>query len=242
MAETLYPLPDSQIEHFLEHGWIKLTGCFSREQAAELQKDLWTRLGMDPEDMGTWDTKNESGRVNMPIHKYFPVTDIAPKAWSAICQLLGGEHRVNDSASSWKDSFIVNLGTPSTHHHPVPPQSLSNWHVDGDFFVHYLDSPEQALLVIPLWTDIVPSGGGTIICPPGIPHIAQHLYAHPEGVSSRMTPRAQNPTFAPEGQDLSFYCDIARRMPDEAFVEVTGECECEFAKEGEGYYESAGWG
>lgn len=54
MAETLYPLPDSQIEHFLEHGWIKLTGCFSREQAAELQKDLWTRLGMDPEDMGTW--------------------------------------------------------------------------------------------------------------------------------------------------------------------------------------------
>ena len=229
-------------------------------------------------------TNNDTGRINMPIHKYFPVTDIAPKAWSAMCQLLGGEDRINEyvlhllsleyplpshchpkhqpfppflllsllllppslppshnsqhptptpdqppqltppsSASSWKDSFIVNLGIPSGSTSPTPPQQLTNWHVDGDFFVHYLDSPEQALLVIPLWTDIVPSGGGTVICPPGIPLIAQHLFAHPEGVSSRMTPRAQNPTFASEGADLSFYCDIARGMPDEAFVEVTGE-------------------
>jgi hypothetical protein len=95
--------------------------------------------------------------------------------------------------------------------------------VDGDFFVHYLDSPEQALLVVPLWSDIVPNGGGTIICPAGIPIIAKHLYDHPEGVSPRMVSRHDNPTFASEGSDLSFYINIAKQMPDEAFVEVTGE-------------------
>jgi hypothetical protein len=52
---------------------------------------------------------------------------------------------------------------------------LDNWHNDGDFFVHFLDSPEQALLVIPLWSDIEPKGGGTAVCVDGIKYIAKHL-------------------------------------------------------------------
>lgn len=81
---------------------------------------------------------------------------------------------------------------------------LDNWHNDGDFFVHFLDSPEQALLVIPLWSDIESKGGGTAICGEGIKHIAKHLvhcrapisafprltlyqYDHPEGTNPWMT-------------------------------------------------------
>jgi hypothetical protein len=45
-----------------------------------------------------------------------------------------------------------------------------------------LDSREQALLVIPVFTEILPHGGGTMISPDGIPLIAKHLYEHPEGV------------------------------------------------------------
>ena len=52
--EEQYALSQAQIEHFLEHGWIKLEGCFSREKADELQETMWTRLGMDPNDMSTW--------------------------------------------------------------------------------------------------------------------------------------------------------------------------------------------
>jgi hypothetical protein len=157
----------------------------------------------------------------MPWFKEFPVESIAPKAWAGICSLLGGAERVNDDASTWKDGFIVNLGTPEGHNKVVKPQELDGWHCDGDFFVHYLDSPEQALLVIPLWTDIVPGGGGTMICPDAIPVIAKHLYEHPEGVSPRMTPRAQNPEFKQE-QGLKWFNDLAASMPDEAFVEATG--------------------
>lgn len=44
-AEQQYKLTPEQTNHFLDHGWIKLSGCFSQEQAGELQKTLWTRLG-----------------------------------------------------------------------------------------------------------------------------------------------------------------------------------------------------
>jgi hypothetical protein len=54
MAEEDFTLSQEQIDHFLEHGWLKLSNCFTREQAAGLQTTLWTRLGMDPNDMSTW--------------------------------------------------------------------------------------------------------------------------------------------------------------------------------------------
>jgi hypothetical protein len=97
---------------------------------------------------------------------------------------------------------------------------LDGWHVDGDFFIHYLDSPEQGLLVIPLFTDIAPGGGGTAICPDSIPKIAKHLHDHPEGVSPRMTPRDE-PGFRAE-KDRDFFNGVARDC--ERFVEVTGDC------------------
>ena len=103
--------------------------------------------------------------------------------------LLGGTDRIDADASAWGDSFIVNLGLPPSSSEPSSfgsasptPAALTNWHVDGDFFVHFLDSPEQALLVIPLFSDIRPSGGATYIAPEGIRHVAQYLAAHPEGV------------------------------------------------------------
>jgi hypothetical protein len=159
----------------------------------------------------------------MPHWQEFQVADFAPRAWGGICSLLGGSSKIDasSSVSTWKDGFIVNLGTPEKHNKLVKPQELDNWHVDGDFFVHYLDSPEQALLVIPLWTDIVTGGGGTMICPAAIPHVAKQLYENPEGVSPRMTPRRENPEFKQEN-GLKWYIDLAKTMPDEAFVEVTG--------------------
>jgi hypothetical protein len=157
----------------------------------------------------------------MPFFNEFTVSDFSPKAWGGICDLVGAE-RVNTDASTWRDAFIVNLGTPEGHNKVVKPQELPGWHVDGDFFVHYLDSPEQALLVIPLWTDINPGGGGTFICPPAIDVVAKWLHENPEGVSPRMTPRAQNPEFVEE-KGLKWYNDLAASMPDEAFVEATGK-------------------
>jgi hypothetical protein len=64
-----------------------------------------------------------------------------------------------------------------------PPSSrVSGWHKDGDFFRHFLDSPEQGLLVIVVWSDIAPQGGGTFIAADSVPVVARYLAEHPEGV------------------------------------------------------------
>jgi hypothetical protein len=155
----------------------------------------------------------------MPWHFTFDAAEFAPRAWAAICELCGGEDRITKESRLWRDSLIVNLGSAEMEGKPTPPQQLEGWHVDGDFFVHYLDSPEQGLLVIPLFTDILPDGGGTVICPGAIPKMAKHLYDHPEGVSPRMSPRG-SPDFAQE-KNLNWFNSLAKSSSE--FVEVTGK-------------------
>jgi hypothetical protein len=164
-------LTREQVEHFMRYGYLRLNNCFTREKAADWTKDVWLRLGCDPNDKSTW----VQGKINMPAHRAEKAQDFAPKAWGAICELLGGEDRVDTTFTNWGDGLIVNLGSPEWEGKWPHPRDLDNWHVDGDFFMHYLDSPEQALLVIPIFTDIQEHGGGTMICPDAIGRIAKYL-------------------------------------------------------------------
>lgn len=49
----------------------------------------------------------------MPWHKHISPETFAPKAWKAMCELLGGEGRISGDpvTRGWSDGFIVNLGT-----------------------------------------------------------------------------------------------------------------------------------
>ncbi|KAJ7742160.1 hypothetical protein DFH07DRAFT_836889 [Mycena maculata] len=211
-------LTPEQKSHFLTHGFVHLSKCFSREASEAFASNVWTRLGMSPDDKSTWHTE----RTNMPSHKSVLISEFAPKAWGAICELLGGEDRITDATKVWKDSFIVNLGKEGQGE--VGFRDLDNWHVDGDFFLHFLDSPEQALLVIPIFSDIAPRGGGTAICTDGIGIVARHLYNNPSGVTPWMNVRG---TPEPTGPDrLSFFTSIVRNRElasDASFHEMTGE-------------------
>ncbi|KAF9535497.1 hypothetical protein CPB83DRAFT_841854 [Crepidotus variabilis] len=224
MARELEYLDSEQVERFLEQGYIVIKHAFSLEKANEWTKELWLRLGADPNDKSTWKTLKE--RTHLPWKKREKVETLAPTAWAAIKDLLGGEDRINSEASSWGDSFIVNVGTEELEDckKHVAPQDLDNWHVDGDFFVHFLDSPEQALLVIPIYSHIEPQGGGTIIAPEGIDIIAKYLASHPEGVlptglsftpsTSKYTNKEEDPGY------ISFLREIKKCHK---FVEMTGE-------------------
>lgn len=177
-----YKLSPEQIDHFMRHGYVRVPDCFSREKAAEWTADVWTRLGFSPTDKTTWTTEC----THMPEHKEETVKSFAPKAWAAICELLGGEARVAEDSATWNDAFIVNLGTPQTEGKWPDPADLQEWHVDGDFFVHFLDSPEQGLLVIALFTDIQEHAGGTMICADSVKEIATHLVGISKGFFSRV--------------------------------------------------------
>lgn len=218
MAEKDHQLSSADIDHFIQHGWVKISNCFTREQAADEIADLWERLGMDPNDNSTWHTE----WVTTVHTRAVQLSNFSPKAWGGVCSLVGDPSKIDPNRSAWRDRFIVNLGTPKGHNNPIKPQDLKGWHVDGDSFVHYLDSPEQALLIIPLWSDIPSGGGGTVLCPRGIDVIAKFLYEHPEGVSPMMNTRAENPEFREGPDPCQWFNKLAASMPDDAFVEATG--------------------
>ncbi|KAG6820768.1 hypothetical protein H0H93_012032 [Arthromyces matolae] len=213
---------EQQVDHFLDHGFVIIKNAFTEQQAAEWTANLWVRLGMDPTDRSTWNQE----RVHMPWHRRERVADFAPKAWDAIIDLLGGEDRIDENSSAWGDSFIVNLGTEELQKQTTrtKPQALDNWHVDGDFFVHYLDSPEQALLVIPIYSDIQPGGGGTMICPDGIRLIARYLAGHPEGVlptGLSFTPSTTK--YSNQQDDPGYWSHLKEIRNCETFFEMTGQ-------------------
>ena len=178
MPKTYKTLTESDVDHFVEKGYIVLKDCFSRELAAEWRELAFKRLGYDLNDPTTW----EEPRIHLPSMNRMPIREIAPRAWDAICDLLGGEDRIAHSEPSWGDGFIINfaLGADTAWQ---PPESLPRgWHKDGDFFRHFLDSPEQGLLTIVVWSDIHPKSGGTFVACDSVQHVAQHLSANPQGL------------------------------------------------------------
>ncbi|KAJ3576134.1 hypothetical protein NP233_g628 [Leucocoprinus birnbaumii] len=220
-VQKLKEIIAEQVDHFLEHGYIIVKNAFTREQAAEFTSEMWVRLGLDPNDKSTW-TKD---RIHMPWLKRVKVSEFAPKAWSAIKDLLGGEDRIDEKGATWGDSFIINLGTDELEKQSesLPPKQLDNWHVDGDFFIHYLDSPEQALLVIPLYSDIKPRGGATFIAPDGIDLVAKYLASHPEGVRPSGAFVPSNSTYENPKDDPGYWSHAEAVQRCSKFVELTGE-------------------
>ncbi|KAJ5610018.1 hypothetical protein N7510_006737 [Penicillium lagena] len=220
-AGNLSSLTEDQKQHWMEHGFLKVEGCFSREAAEQFTSSLWTRLGASPDDKSTWPTE----KLNMPAHSHVRIEDLAPKAWDVMCELVGGEDRIADWCKTWRDGWIVNFGKPEFK--PTDPldfRTLDNWHNDGDFFVHFLDSGEQALLVIPLFSDIEPKGGGTVICTDGIGLVAKHMYDHPGGTTPFLAPHGSPDLEGPErrSQWMKWISD-PKATRDESFHEVTGK-------------------
>ncbi len=170
-------LSAEQIEDFIQHGYIILRNAFPRETASKWVDQGFKRLGYNRHDNSTW----ASPRSHMPSVNRFSVPEFSPLVWSAVCELLGGRERVRPY--EWSDGFIMNLGVGADQPWMPPSAKATGWHKDGDFFKHFLDSPEQGLLTIVCWTDMVHQGGGTFISPDSVGVVARFLAEHPEGVS-----------------------------------------------------------
>ena len=196
------PLSEEQVAHFLKHGHLVIHDCFPRAFAEDWTANAFRRLEYDPGDPSTW----QQEVVHMPSAQRVSMPEIAPKAWQAACALLGGEERVSPCA--WGDSMIVNLRKGADQPWQPPSASVGGWHKDGDFFRHFLDSPEQGLLTIVIWSDIEPQGGGTFAAGDSVAPVARLLVAHPEGV-------------LPSGAPGASFGSLINQCQD--FVELTGK-------------------
>lgn len=177
-------LSDEQIEHFLRRGFIKIEEALPRDLALERGARGWARIETDPDDVSTW----TQTRHHLPSENFLSVRENAPMVWQAAQQLLGAGWTHD---WKWGDGFIFNLGDDSSHGWVAPTDWNKGWHKDGDFFRHFLDSPEQALLTIVLWTDVAARSGGTFLACDSVPIVARYLAAHPNGVRPNAFPFAE---------------------------------------------------
>jgi hypothetical protein len=184
-------LSEAQAEHFLEEGYVVVDGCLDRTIAKEWTDRAWGRLGYAPGDPSTW----QKDIVWMNRETIAPVKDVSRKTWSAICDVVGGEDRIDHqtmgieskhfttiNSFEWSDAFIVNLRRGADAPWVPPSSGSGGWHKDGSYFRHFLDSREQSLLTVLLWSDVGSRGGGTFIAPDSIAVMARFLADHPEGV------------------------------------------------------------
>ncbi len=170
-------LNDEQREQFLTRGHIVLHDCFSPDFARDWTDLAFVRLGYDPDDKATW----TQPRVHMGSENTVEVRDFAPDAWAAMCDLCGGEERVSQPYK-WSDGFICNFGIGADKPWQAPSAQVPGWHKDGDFFRHFLDSPEQGLLTLVVWSDVIHQGGATFVACDSVPVVARFLAQHPEGL------------------------------------------------------------
>ena len=170
-------LADEDVDHFIRNGFVVVKDCFSPESAEDWIDRAWVRFGYDRDDPSQWLEK----RIHLSTLASVDARAFAPKAFATAVQLLGGEDRIQ-LPWNWGDGFIANLGVGDDRPWQAPTPEMNGWHKDGDFFRHFLDSPEQGLLTIVLWTDMLHQGGGTFIAPDSVPVLARYLAEHPEGV------------------------------------------------------------
>ena len=186
-------LTGGQVQSFMHKGYFIVRDCIDLSIANRWIGEAYTRLGYDPNDPATW----TEGIVWMHHEKEIPIRQIAPRAWDAIVEAVGGEARIETkiwrapqnlypvNSFNWSDAFIGNFHNGADRPWQPPSARVGGWHKDGGYFRHFLDSPEQGLLTIVMWSDLRHQGGGTFIAPNSVGVVARYLRDHPDGVGAR---------------------------------------------------------
>jgi Phytanoyl-CoA dioxygenase (PhyH) len=184
-------LTEEQVQSFLDKGYLVVKDCLDTSIANRWVDEAYDRLGYSKHDPTTW----QKDIVWMDHKNELPVRELAAKAWTAILDVIGGEDRLETQVMGigpghftsinsflWSDAFIVNFHRGADKPWQPPSPQVTGWHKDGSYFRHFLDSREQALLPIVLWSDVLHQGGATFIAPDSVRVVARYLYQHPEGV------------------------------------------------------------
>lgn len=182
-----------EAEHFVERGFVVIKNAFSRDHASHVSAQAWRELqkvhGVDQNDPSTWARprrgQGPSGYARLRgSDKQHQLKSLAPKAFEAQTDLVGGAGRFpsNGEHLSWGEGVVSNLGVEDDPRWQAPAGRQPGWHKDGWHFRHFLNSPEQALVTVPIYTDIQPKSGGTYLAVDSIAPVARLLLDSPSGI------------------------------------------------------------
>ncbi|NRA39336.1 MAG: hypothetical protein HRU15_14415, partial [Planctomycetes bacterium] len=174
---------NTDLRFFIEHGYLHLKNCFDAGPGTIVERwknEHWARYELDPDDPDSWPPKKR-----IPSDESVSVKEFAPKAYDAICGIMGGADKLKNPDFRWDNSFLMNYACGYGEEYvPANEQDIpdSNWHTDGIWFRHFLDSPEQGILGIVMWNDMKVERGNTVVALDSVGPIARHLMKHPEGL------------------------------------------------------------
>ncbi|QHW33655.1 hypothetical protein GZH47_24560 [Paenibacillus rhizovicinus] len=179
-------LTQSQIEQFIELGYVHLKEAFPRESALAAQQFLWTQLekqGVLKNDPSTWTQQMVHIREQFD-DELFQVCNTERLA-NAIEDLIG-EGRWKERSVYGQDErktlwgwWPVNFSSGADRPWDVP---VKGWHWDGMMRPHYVDSPEQGLLLLCVFSEIGPMGGSTLVAEGSHKIVANLLAENSDGL------------------------------------------------------------
>lgn len=183
-------LSEAQIQHFVEKGWVQLEQAFPRENALAAQDVVWRhfkqKFGVDKSDRNTWTTPRIHLTDIQETQKFYEQPEFmscnTERLFGAIEDLVGRGRCVNTGVPN------ARFGTMAVTFYSDDPWDVPTvgWHYDGNFFTHYVDSLEQGLLVLCLFSDISgPQCGGTLFVEGSHNVVAKVLYQNPDGLDYR---------------------------------------------------------
>lgn len=208
--------------HFIEYGYVVVKEAFSKAVAARNCETAWRELesehAVDRNRPESWSTPvpGKRGPIRYLRTKgtgvRIPLRVQQARAFFAQTDLIGGSSRLpNDGADLvWGDGAIANLGIEEDPRWQPPAPRQPGWHKDGWHFRHFLNSPEQGLLTVPLYSDIQPKSGGTYVAVDSLKPVARLLASH-------------RPGFHPDSVQGAGYLIPALIEQCGSFTELTGE-------------------
>ena len=165
---------------FLAQNILHIKNALDKDFAEEwVQYSIKNLLQIDESDPESW--SDEINSLNSG-DRNINIETVAPFTWDIICRLLGGPDAIDTRTRQFSNGFNINANVRANEPWQGPSQNSTGWHKDGWFFKHFLDSPEQALLVMVIWRDILPKSGGTFFAPDSVEPICKLLLNHPEGL------------------------------------------------------------
>jgi hypothetical protein len=184
-------LSPDQIDQFIQLGYVRIDTAFSQDTAKRcldaVKQYMRTRKGVDLDNPTTF-PKTNTDFANYCLQDLFslgesPWREILTRKYSnALIQLLGPQMDWNEQTEiGWFPITYPGIDDSSRWKWRT---DRGSWHIDGEF-VHFADSPEQAILQLVLLTDIGSKQSGTAIIPGSHTSVAKLLHEHrSEGLHS----------------------------------------------------------
>lgn len=198
---TPHSLSHEQIEQFVRDGVLVLTRAFDPTLAERWRADANRRLRDEPDK---WVRGYDPGDRTRCLRRYSPhdrttwtwprlvldgneevsIESFSPTGWAAICDLLGGPHRM--ATRTWSNNLNVNfraLHDDTDEFEAGRPRSdWSGWHLDDPPPRMRLDNLRNGLVCFLLVDRILPDSGSTWLCLDSVAAVARELAMRPAGV------------------------------------------------------------